>query len=144
MKLKGKYLVLLTYLATAAALNSKINEIKGKMTNITNLATATAALTDVGNKIPNVSNLVKKTDYNTKISEIEHEITADHDHDKYITTKEFNKLTAKNFAARLAHANLARKRDIANFVKQTDSNKNKLNELSKKSKQYQQKDQQKM
>ena len=90
MKLKGKYLVLLTYLATTAALNSKINEIKGKMTNITNLATATAALTDVGNKIPNVSNLVKKTDYNTKISEIENKIITDHDHDKYITTRELN------------------------------------------------------
>ena len=38
------------------------------------------------------SNLVKKTDYNTKISEIEKKIT-DHDHDKYITTQEFNKLT---------------------------------------------------
>ena len=27
-----------------------------------------------------------KTDYNTKLSEIENKITADHDHDKYITT----------------------------------------------------------
>ena len=35
-----------------------------------NLATTTA-LTAVKNKIPNVSNLVKKTDYNTKINEIE-------------------------------------------------------------------------
>ena len=37
----------------------KINEVKGKIPSITNLATATA-LTDVENKIPNVSNLVKK------------------------------------------------------------------------------------
>ena len=44
-------------------------------------------LTAVENKIPNVSNLVKKTDYNTKISEIENKITTDHDHDKYITTQ---------------------------------------------------------
>ena len=28
----------------------------------------------------------------TKIGEIENKITTDHDHDKYITTKEFNKL----------------------------------------------------
>ena len=43
-----------------------------------------------------VSNLVKKktTDYDTKISEIEMKVT-DHDHDKYITTPEFNKLTAE-------------------------------------------------
>ena len=38
--------------------------------NITNLVT-TAAFTTVENKIPNVSHLVKKTNYNTKISEIE-------------------------------------------------------------------------
>ena len=47
MKLKKKYLVLLT----TTALNAKINKFK--------------------NKIPNVSNLVKKTDYNIKIPEIE-------------------------------------------------------------------------
>ena len=43
----------------------------------------------------------KKTGYKTKISEIEKKIT-DHDHDKYITTPEFNKSTAENFPARLA------------------------------------------
>ena len=43
-------------------------------------------------KIPNVSNLVNKTNYNTKISEIENKITNDYDHDKYITTQESNKL----------------------------------------------------
>ena len=32
--------------------------------------------------------------YNTKISETENKITTDHDHDKYITTQEFNKLTS--------------------------------------------------
>ena len=40
-----------------------------------------------------------------------------HDHDKYITTQEFNKLNAQNFASRLAQANLASKSDIANFIK---------------------------
>ena len=64
----------------------------------------------------------------------------DHHHDKYITTPEFNKLTAENFAARLKQINLASKSDIDNFVKKTDfgnklrdvtSNKNELNELSK-------------
>ena len=71
----------------------------------------------------------------------------DHDHsNKYITTQEFNKITSQNFAARLPQANLAGKSDIANFGKKTDlgdkvktvtSNKNRLNELSKKFKQYQ-------
>ena len=118
MRLKTKYLILLTNLAT------------------------TTALTTVENKIPNASNLVKKkTNYNTKISEIENKIPTDHDHDKYITTQQFNKLTAENFVVRLAQANLASKSDIANFVKMTDfddklknviPNKNELNELSKK------------
>ena len=43
---------------------------------------------------------------------------ADHDNDRYITTPEFSKLTAENFAARLAEANLASKNDITNFVKE--------------------------
>ena len=38
----------------------------------------------------------KKADYNTKISEIDNKITTDHDHDKYITTQEFNQLTSEN------------------------------------------------
>ena len=58
----------------------------------------------------------KKTDYKTKINDIEKKIT-DHGHDKYITVLEFNKLTAENFAVRLAQGNLASKSDIANFVK---------------------------
>ena len=65
------------------------------------------------NKIPNVSNLVKKTDYDTKVNEIEKKIT-DHKHDKYITTLAFNKLTAANFAAGLAQANLVTKTDFVN------------------------------
>ena len=53
-------------------------------------------------------------DYNTKINEIEKKII-DHDHsNKYTTTPEFIKLTAKNFTARLKQANLASKSDIAN------------------------------
>ena len=68
-------------------------------------------MTAVENKIPNVSNLVKKTDYDTKVNEIEKKIT-DHKHDKYITTPEFNKLTVENFAARLAQASLITKTDF--------------------------------
>ena len=69
--------------------------------------------------LPNVTNLVEKTDYNTKTNEIEKKIT-DHNHDKYITTPEFNKLTGENFFARLAQANLATKSDITYFVNMTD------------------------
>ena len=76
---------------------------------MTNLATTTA-LTAVENKIPNISNLVKKTNYNTKIKEIENKITTDHDGDKYITTQEFNKLTSENFTARLGRANFSKQK----------------------------------
>ena len=62
----------ITKLATTNALNAKTNEIRNKTPNITNLATTTA-LTAAENKIPNVNNLVKKTDYNTTISETEKE-----------------------------------------------------------------------
>ena len=131
----------ITNLAANASPNARINEVKNKIPNITNLATTTA-FTAVENRIPNVSNLVKKTDYNRKISEIENKITANHDHDKYITTQEFNKLTSENVAARLKKAILASKNDIADFVK-TDfdnklkdvtANKNELKKLSKKAK----------
>ena len=132
----------ITNVATTTALNAKINEVRTKTLNITNLAAATA-LSGSENKIPNVSNLAKKkTDYKTKISEIEKKISTDHDRDKHITAQEFNKLTSEYFTVRLAQANLASKNNIANFVKKTDfddklkdlnknvtSNKNELNEL---------------
>ena len=53
----------------------------------------------------------------------------DYNHDKYITTSEFNKLTAENVVARLAQASLASKSGIDNFVKKTDfdDKKNKTN-----------------
>ena len=84
-------------------------------------------------------NLVKKTAYNTTVSEIENKITTDHDHAKYNTTQEFNKLTAENFTARLGQTNLASKSNISNFIKETELNKNGLNKRSKKTKQCQQK-----
>ena len=54
---------------------------------------------------------MKKTDCDTKLSDIEKKI-ADHNHDKYITTQEFKKLTTENFNARLAQANLITKTDF--------------------------------
>ena len=68
------------------------------MFSISGLAT-NSALTAVENKIPDVSGFVTKTNYNTKISEIEKKVS-DHNHDKYITTPEFNNLAASVFTAR--------------------------------------------
>ena len=50
----------------------------------------TTALTAVENKIPNVINLVKKTEYDTKISVIEKKII-DHNHDKFITAPVYSR-----------------------------------------------------
>ena len=96
---------MITNSAITIVLNAKINKVKNKILNITNLAT-TVAVTAVEDKIPNVSNLVKKTAYNTKIGEIENKITTHHDHDKYITTQDFNMLTAQIVSSRLAEAKM--------------------------------------
>ena len=68
-------------------------------------------MTTAENKIPSISGLVKKTDYNTKITDIEN-ILNNHNHDKYVTTSEFNTLAANVFNARLAQANLITKTDF--------------------------------
>ena len=96
-------------------LNTKITEIENKIPSITGLAT-NSALIAVVNKIQNVGNLVTKTDYNTQISEIEKKVS-DHNHDKHITTSEFNRLTTENFKARLAQANLITKADLDTELK---------------------------
>ena len=62
----------ITDLTTNTTLNAKTNKVENEIPNITNLATITIALATDENKIP--------------------------DHSKYITTREFNKLTTENFA----------------------------------------------
>ena len=89
---------------------AKLTELENKTPDFSNLATKTP-LTTIENKIPSVSNLVKETDYNTKITEIENNLT-DHNHDKYIATPEFNTLAADVFNARIAKANLITNRDF--------------------------------
>ena len=64
--------------------------------------------------------LLRKQDFNTKITEIEKKLT-NHNHDKYITTPEFNTLSADVFNARLAQANLVTKTDFDNSVSSLDS-----------------------
>ena len=100
--------------------NAKITEVEGKISSITGLATS-SGLTAIENKIPDVTSLVKKADYDTKISDIEKKITDD-DHNKYITTPEFNTMTASIFNARLAQANVITKTDFD--AKLTGLNKN--------------------
>ena len=85
-----------------------ITEIVNKINSTSGLAT-NSALAAVENQILNVSGLVKKTDYNLKISEIKKKIT-DHIYEKYIITPEFNNLTPENCKARLKQADLLKQR----------------------------------
>ena len=84
--------------------------------------------------------LKKKTDYNTKVTEIENRLNINN-HDKYIDTLEFNKLATDVFNARLAQANLVTKIDfdakLLSLNRKITSNKTKTkqflveNELNK-------------
>ena len=82
-------------------------------------------------------NWLKKTDYNTKVTWIENKLT---NHGKYIDTREFNKLAADVFNARIAQAKLIAKTDfdakLSSLNKKITSNKtnhllveNELNKL---------------
>ena len=61
---------------------------------------------------------------NTRISEVGDKIP---DNSKYITTLDFNKLTAETFASRLKEADLLNKTDFGNkltsFIRRITSNK---------------------
>ena len=89
---------------------AKVTELENKIADVSTFATKTA-LTAVENKIPSVSSLVKKIDYNTKITEIQNKFN-NHNHGKYITTPEFNTLAVDVFNARLAQASLIAKTDF--------------------------------
>ena len=86
-----------------------------------------AKVSEVENKILDTSTLVIATVLDMKIGEVEKKIPG---HAKYITTQEFNKLTAENFAARLKQANLLDKTDfgnkLINFNRIITSNKTKI------------------
>ena len=77
---------------TAIVLNRKISEVKKKIV---------------------VSDLVKKTDYNAKISEIE---------GKYMPTSDYNEFTSDILDARIKIKELVNISDISNLVKNSDLN----------------------
>ena len=56
----------ITNLVTNAALNAKINGVKGEILNITNFAT-TDALATIEKKITDFSDFVKKEDYDVQV-----------------------------------------------------------------------------
>ena len=83
--------------------------------------------------------MIKKTDYDTKITDIENKPN-NHNHDKYITTPDFNTLAADVNNATLAQANVMKKKFLiilyqalkikSQQIKQQNvSNKSKLKKL---------------
>ena len=94
--------------------NAKIKDIEDKIPDITNLTTnLNANIHEVKNEIPSITNLSTTT----ALTIVENKIPS---HNKYITTPEFYKLTAEDFAAKLKQADLVTKSDDADFVKKTD------------------------
>ena len=89
---------------------TKLTGLENKIPDVSGLATKSAS-TAVEHKIPHVSSLVKKTNYDTNISELEKK-HADHNHDKYITTPKFKNVATNFFNARLAQVNLITKTDF--------------------------------
>ena len=71
----------------------------------------------------------KKEQIITKITEIEKKLT-DHNHDRYITTPEFNTFKAEVFDTKLARKKLITKTDfntkLINFNKKINSSKTKI------------------
>ena len=70
----------------------------------------------------------KKLSMTQKLMKLKKKVT-DHKYNKYVTTPKFNKLTAENFSARLAQANLLTKTDfddkLLNLNRKINSNKTK-------------------
>ena len=88
--------------------------------------------TETENKMSGNSSLVTTTVLNIKIGEVKKKVP---DHGKYITTQEFNKVIAEDFAARLKQADLVSRTDFDNklisFNTQITSNKTKYLEVRK-------------
>ena len=93
--------------------NSKIAEIGGKIPSINGLAT-TAVPSDFENRIPNVSDLVKKTNYDAKISDKDI---------SYFTTSDYSKFTSEKLNAKIKEKRLVEKSDISGFIDKTDLDK---------------------
>ena len=80
--------------------NVKIGETENKIPSITGLATAA-----------NRSDLVNKTDYDTKISDVE---------PKCFTTSDYNKFTVEILKVKITEKELVDKSDISGFINNSD------------------------
>ena len=113
-------------------LKTKVNSLKNKIPGATTLIHINQYKTDK-QKIPNTSGLVTTAILNTKITEVENKTP---NHDKYITTRKFNKLTGEHFAAKLKQANLlattAFDNKLTSYNRRITSNKTKYLEFQMK------------
>ena len=93
--------------------NAKITEIEGKMPSVTGLAT-TASLNGVENKTFHICDIVKKTEPDATISDIE---------SKYFTAANYDKFTSKILDAKIKQKELVLKSAIAGFINNADLDK---------------------
>ena len=112
---------------------NQYNTIKQNLEKKMMLIKKKAKISEVENKTLDTIGLVTTTVLNTTIREAENKIPNLH---KYITTTEFNKLTAENFSAGLKQAHLVTKTDfdkkLTSFNRKIILNKTKYLEVQKK------------
>ena len=77
-------------------------------------SSTTAALSTVKNEILNVDDLVKKAEYDAKISDIE---------SKFFTTSDYNKFTSDILNAKIKEKDLVNEFDISGFINNPDLDK---------------------
>ena len=104
-----KYLILVGLLKKTAY-NDKITEIEGNIPSITGYY---CCINCSWKKIPNINNLVKKTDYDAKISGIE---------SKYFTLADCHKFTSQTLDANVKQKEFVDKSAIDGFINNADLN----------------------
>ena len=87
---------------------TELTTVENKVPDISNLGTKTA-LTNLSNSVPDISTLIKKSDYDTKIKEIEN---------KYVSNTGFD--------SKLAQANVITKRIFDAKIIEVENNIKKI------------------
>ena len=96
----------ITNLSTTSTPNAKINEDKNEIPSITNLATTAAIYAkknEVKNKISSITNLATTDAFTAVRKKIP-------DHNKYITTLEFYKLTKEIFFCKISTSKFSKQK----------------------------------
>ena len=80
------------------ATKTELTTVENKISDISNLATKTA-LTNLSNTVPDINTLIKKSDYDTKIAEIESKYVSNTGFDSKLA--QANVITKRNFDAKV-------------------------------------------